>query len=306
MIRKVKHSLDYFVEKSFLKKASKAEETVLENFARTQYDKAKWDTDLMGASDEYQKKSWAVIEDRIGRKKILKLYTKYAFAASIVLLLGLGIYFQKNNSFAPQLCFETTTVSKSIVLSDGSTVYLSPNSILKYPKNFSGEQRNVSLERGNAFFEITKDKQHPFVIKSKDFTTKVLGTSFHICLSKLKSSVLVLTGKVNVSTQKNSVDLTPCQEGIIESNTISKQLVDQKLIQNWYKDMMLNQISLDQLIKLLQYKYEYTFEYAKGVDQNLLLTVFIEKDASLESVLKQMNYITNLKFDVYEKTVRVH
>jgi hypothetical protein len=68
----------------------------------------------------------------------------------------------------------------------------------------------------------------------------------------------------------------------------------------------LNEATLQQVITILQYKYGVTFECENKQILNTPVTVFIEKNASLEGVLKQINYITNLKFNVYDETVKVN
>ncbi|MNR59639.1 hypothetical protein D3C85_1809430 [compost metagenome] len=75
---------------------------------------------------------------------------------------------------------------------------------------------------------------------------------------------------------------------------------------NWYNtDVTLNQTTLKQVITILQYKYGVSFQYDNAHVLAMPLTVFIKKDASLENVLEQINYITNLKFKVYGEIVKV-
>ncbi|MFD1257548.1 FecR family protein [Mucilaginibacter terrae] len=88
------------------------------------------------------------------------------------------------------------------MLPDGSLVWLSPNSTITYPQKFTGNYREVTLA-GEAFFEVSKDIKHPFIISSNELTTKVWGTSFRVkAYNNLPAEVSVLTGKVSVN--KNS------------------------------------------------------------------------------------------------------
>jgi len=66
-----------------------------------------------------------------------------------------------------------------VILPDRSHVWLNAKSRLKYPVNFTGRERKVELE-GEAYFEVAKDKQHPFIVASKDQKIKVLGTHFNV------------------------------------------------------------------------------------------------------------------------------
>ncbi|KDN55621.1 FecR family protein [Flavobacterium seoulense] len=307
MIKRIKHSLERLIDKSVQNKASDAEEKLLENFSLNEYQKSSWNTELMGNADEVSNTIYKNIQFRIGSKKQSFPYLKYMAAASILFLVGLGFFYKLAIVSEKQLTFQTLDVPKSIQLSDGSKIYLAANSLFQYPEKFLAEERKVTLLKGNAFFEVAKDKKHPFIIKSGEIKTKVLGTSFHIQLSKSKCEVIVITGKVNVTTKDQSVDLVPNQQALFSGGKLSRMSVDKSLLVNWYTtDIALNEAALQQVITVLEYKYGVQFQFEnKSVLKNPV-TVFIEKNASLESVLKQINYITNLNFNEYDKIVKVN
>lgn len=307
MIKRIKHSLEYLIDKSSQNATTEAEENFLEKFTISEYHKSDWDEVNLGKSKTASEKLFKQIQFRIAKKKLFSSYFKYAAAASIVFIIGLGFYMNTATDVEKQITFKTASSSKSIQLSDGSVIYLSANSILNYPVQFKGRERKVSLLKGNAFFDIAKDKKHPFIISSGAIKTKVLGTSFHIQLSKSKCTVMVLTGKVNVSTKNQSIDLVPNEEALLSDEKLTKENVDKLFLVNWYnEDITLNQVTVNQVIKLLQYKYGLAFEYNNDVKLSSPLTLSIGKDASIESVLKQINYITNLKFEVYGEVVKVN
>jgi transmembrane sensor len=89
---------------------------------------------------------------------------------------------------------------KKIVLFDGTRIWLSPSSTLEFPDQLIGNFREIKLE-GEAFFEVAKDKIHPFIIHSDHMDTKVVGTSFDIQSYKAQRhyKVTVVTGIVKVS-----------------------------------------------------------------------------------------------------------
>ncbi|WP_316632326.1 FecR family protein [uncultured Flavobacterium sp.] len=306
MIKRIKHSLEYLIDKSARNKTSIAEENLLNDFAFTQYQLSKWNDVSMGNSDEVSQEIYENIQLRIGKKRTFNPYLKYIAAASILFLVGLGFFFRPSIAVEKQLSFKTSDTPKSIELSDGSKIYLAANSSFQYPEKFEGEERKVSLVKGNAFFEVAKDKKHPFIISSGEIKTRVVGTSFHIQLSKSKCEVIVVTGKVNVTSKGQSVDLVPNEEALFTSQKLTKQMADKSFLVNWYNtDVTLNQTTLKQVITILQYKYGVSFQYNNEHVLATPLTVFIKKDASLENVLEQINYITNLKFKVYGEIVKV-
>lgn len=306
MIKRIKHSLEYLLDKSSRGKTSSAEENLLNDFVFNEYQNSKWDESVLGNPEDASQNIYDGIQLRIGKKRTFNPYLKYMAAASILFLIGLGFFLRPNVLNQKQITFKTSSIPKSIQLSDGSKIYLAANSLFQYPEKFEGDQRKVSLLKGNAFFEVAKDKQHPFIIHSGEIQTRVVGTSFHIQLSKLNCKVIVVTGKVNVSGKGQSVDLVPNQEALFESQKLTKQAADKAFLVNWYnEDVTLDQTTLKQVITILQYKYGVSFKYNNEHVLATPLTVFIKKDATLENVLEQINYITNLKFKVYGEIVKV-
>lgn len=94
------------------------------------------------------------------------------------------------------------------VLSDKSTVWLSPHAQLQYPKVFGAEVRRVSMS-GECFFEVTKNPQRPFIIQSRSMITKVWGTSFKVRDDAKNAYVTVKTGKVSVRINKTGDNISP-------------------------------------------------------------------------------------------------
>ncbi len=135
------------------------------------------------------------------------------FAAAVLLFAGIGFLLNKF-VFSTDIMVQTAiNETKIIVLPDGSKVWLNQNSKISYPKNETNE-RSVILD-GEAFFEVVKNPQKPFVITTDFSQTKVLGTSFNlIAYSPLKTVKLtVATGKVSFkSTETNLEQIVLAEE----------------------------------------------------------------------------------------------
>ena len=160
-----------------------------------------------------------------------------SWAAAIALLIGAGIWFlSKPSNDVPQLIVNTnTSEKKKIVLPDGTKVWLNEKSKLTYRLAFDKELRMVHLE-GEAFFDVYKNTEQPFVIAAKGSFIRVLGTSFNVrALSNSQvTEVVVKTGKVSLYSQKSvgkicgdcppRVVLLPNEKGIhdYENNLIRK------------------------------------------------------------------------------------
>ena len=107
-----------------------------------------------------------------------------------------------------------------VVLSEGTEVFLNSDSRLAYPTIFKGKERVVSLE-GEAYFKVTKDAKHPFIVKSGNLQVRVLGTEFNVrSYSPIDVRVTLITGKVAVSDTCgiHSVEMMPGQSAQLSSD----------------------------------------------------------------------------------------
>ena len=97
-----------------------------------------------------------------------------------------------------------------VCLSDGTKVWLNSESELKYASEFVGEERRVYLT-GEAYFEVAKDKEKPFIVKANGINVQALGTSFNIRAHKDDKSVAIIfiSGKVNVDDGRHEAYMKP-------------------------------------------------------------------------------------------------
>lgn len=196
------------------------------------------------------------------QEKILSGWRWMRIAASVALIAGMTSfsywYYTNQTGYAKELSVQqstakslvtrnnTTSKPMMILLSDGSSVVLQPESSLSYSADFGTKNREVSL-KGKAFFEIVKNADKPFLVYTFGLATKVLGTSFLIDApeNSKEIKVEVTTGKVSVFTMDESADskqqqkskelkgfiLTPAQKISFsrEDGKFTKSMVDHVL-----------------------------------------------------------------------------
>lgn len=92
----------------------------------------------------------------------------------------------------------------TLVLEDGTKIWLNARSRIIYPTQFSDHQREVFVE-GEVYFDVTPDKKRPFIVKTDRINVQVLGTKFAISAYKeeKQSHVVLASGTVNVYTDQN-------------------------------------------------------------------------------------------------------
>ena len=104
-----------------------------------------------------------------------------------------------------------------VTLADGTKVWLNAASTLKYPLRFPDGKREVFLA-GEAYFEVTKDSAHPFLVSTPEQGVEVLGTQFNVTAypDELSTKTTLVEGRVRISNTKSGTvhDLNPGQQGI--------------------------------------------------------------------------------------------
>ena len=121
-----------------------------------------------------------------------------------------------------------------VILSDGSKVWLNSASSLRFPVGFADSQRTVELT-GEAYFEVVKNKEKPFLVKVGDMQVKVLGTHFNIKAyndeSFIKTSLF--EGSVKITRGEASGFLKPGEQALLNSSDnniqISKANMDEAI-----------------------------------------------------------------------------
>lgn len=110
--------------------------------------------------------------------------------------------------------------SFKVVLCDGTEVWLNANTNFVYPTVFVGNERVVTLE-GEAYFKVTKDPKRPFIVKTPNVQTRVLGTEFNIrSYTPEDTHVVLINGKVEVSNAKGGsyTRLYPGEDAHLQSD----------------------------------------------------------------------------------------
>lgn len=154
-------------------------------------------------------------------------------AAAVLLGIGISWYFIPQTSDKKVSVAEldssqaenvVTFANKDFIhLPDGSTVLLNEGSVLTYDSSFGKQYRTVHL-RGEAYFDVKKDADHPFIVESGKVRTKVLGTAFNINSNDDKVVVTVTRGLVEVGdNQRVFGKIQPDQQ--ITVNTVKNDFV---------------------------------------------------------------------------------
>ena len=170
----------------------------------------------------YYQQCWALAPDTMDKAVQNEMFTellsqigRYAAVACIILAVGSGAYYAGVKRPADDANTEVTmSVSNGqkadIILADGTKVYINSDSRIVYDNAYNKKTRIVSLE-GEAYFEVAKDKEKPFIVKANGINVQALGTSFNIRAHKDDKSVAVIliSGKVKVDDGRHEAYMKP-------------------------------------------------------------------------------------------------
>ncbi|MBT31308.1 MAG: hypothetical protein CMO01_16765 [Thalassobius sp.] len=269
----------------------------------------------------------SIIEKDIEEKGIKiqsrrKLY--YSIAASISILLAAAWLFWQNTFTEkhqeikePEIVFlEKSTIGGqklNLVLPDGSEVKLNSLSEIKFPQNFNiNPEREVYL-KGEAFFDVTKNPERPFIIHTENFKTKVLGTSFNIKSYQVDNnvSIAVSSGSVWVQNQLDTtseVVLSPSEMLVYEKAEHESRVeeFDYKKILGW-KDgfLVFEKATFEDITAGLSRWYGVNFTVNKPVQMQKGFTGTFENE-SLQNVLKGIAYSLKFKYEILDDKVIIN
>lgn len=257
------------------------------------------------------------IDEKI-KRDIRHLWLKRAsvIAASLLLpvLILSTVYLYREANYYKQIP-NTISVNRGqragITLPDGTIVHLNSESKLTYTPDFNGKLREVILE-GEGFFEVTPNKEKPFIVKTSVFDVEVLGTSFNVSVYNDENIVetALIEGKVKLTMNRypsKPVYLTPSQKFVYAKNerkgTISIMEEDSELA--WKQGILaFNAVPLTEVFKRMERWYGVTIHYDK---ENLVNDKFTGQ-FKLISIQEMMNILRmhyNLKFKIENNDIYI-
>ncbi len=250
-----------------------------------------------------------LIEKSKRKNVISSLATSWGKIAAVLLvsLLIASIYLFVNNNLdhAPGQFVQYIVPEgqkSNLVLADGTKVWLNSGSTLIISTGDPQNVRKCQL-KGEAYFDVTKNKKMPFLVETKDYTVKVYGTKFNVCAYDYlnKSETTLKEGSISILTKsEKEIKMIPGEQFLFYSGEkYSMSEVNPDLFMSW-KDRILkiDNERLEDLVVRIEHWYGVSvhidnFERVK--DLRYTLTI---KTESLKEMFELMNYITPLKYRI--------
>jgi transmembrane sensor len=190
-----------------------------------------------------------------------------------------------------------------IHLPDGSTVLLNEDSELSYAHTFGSESRQVIL-KGEAYFDVAHDPSRPFIVRTGNVTTTVLGTAFNVKAYEEESEVkiTVTRGKVQVVNESKTLGIiTPDQQ--IAVNTSTNEFVQTNLkaaTETAWADrsLILDDINMAQAAALIEEKFKTRMIFAQEDLKECRITAAFLNGESLDQVMKVVSAVVLVEYTI--------
>jgi len=245
---------------------------------------------------------------------------RYSAAAVIFILLGGGILFYTQHDFIQEklgLVAQTKTLFKTtndqirlVILPDGSRIQMNRGTKFSYATHaFNRKQREVWLE-GEAFFEVAKNKEKPFIIHTGIMQTTVRGTSFNVkAYPQLSENVVsVRSGKVEVSDATQTFG-TLTHNKQLTYNTASKNTqISETNWENaagWIKGRLVLNGGVEDLRLRLRQQFGVEVSFEKNALANERLTGTFDQTSKLTDVLTTIGAIYNIRYTIKNNRVTI-
>jgi len=205
----------------------------------------------------------------------------------------------------------------NILLSDGTKVWLNAGSKLAFPQKFSGKNRKVFL-KGEAYFDVFKNKDIPFIVSTDNINVSVHGTKFNLRDNDSENELEVVLVEGAVSLKENSVmnfldkeiKLNPNQKAVYnkeDNKTSVESNVDVAYYISWKEGLLeFNRESIVTVFKRLSRFYNVSFVTERSVELNRKISGKLDLKESLEDVMKVISDAAPITFRIDQDKIYVN
>lgn len=201
-----------------------------------------------------------------------------------------------------------------VVLSDGTKVTINSGTTLRYPEQFGIHSNRQVYLSGEAFFEVSKDKKHPFIVNSNEVDVRVLGTKFNVSAYPEEATVTstLVEGSIQLeedANKSNSVVIVPNQMAVWNKKTknIAVANVDPSLYTAWLNgEMVFKDTPFSVIAKIIErtYNVEIINKSSELAKQRFSGTIST-KESSVENILELLKRDTAFQYSKDNNTITI-
>ena len=196
-----------------------------------------------------------------------------------------------------------------VVLEDGTKVWLNAATVLRYPVQFTSGKRQVELLEGEAYFEVAKNKEKPFIVLANQMEIQAIGTAFDVNTYAVADSALYTTlteGKVKVVTTGGSNMLLPGEQVKVSGGKAKVNAADVEAVTGWKRGLFVfNGTPLPQVMSQLARWYNVRIEYDSRFREPKYFTGEIKRNVPVSKLLQMMELTGIASFKIIEGKILV-
>lgn len=220
------------------------------------------------------------------------------------------VYKIMNDTMKTETIYNTVTVPRGgeykLVLADGTIVWLNSDSHIRYPVTFSGNTRQVELE-GEAYFEVAKDVEKPFIVRMNEYNVRVTGTQFNVRnYSNESLATTLVEGGVQIE-RKGKVDrLRPGQQAVLENNEIRIRVVNVEEQVAWRHGAFgFTQCRLENIMEELARWYDVDVFYMNQQVKDYHFSAWFKRSSSINEVINILEKTKKVSLDLKGRILTV-
>lgn len=150
----------------------------------------------------------------------------------------------------------------SLTLADGTKVWLNAKTKMEYPQSFKAfDERMVKVD-GEAYFEVSKNKNRPFIVKTSKGDVEVLGTKFYVSAYATTDifETSLIEGRVKVRTTYEDMTLNPKDKAVLQNGILTRKHIDDMDIYRWRDGLYcFKNLSFEDVLKQFEIYYDVRF-----------------------------------------------
>jgi transmembrane sensor len=228
----------------------------------------------------------------------LSYVRKWWLAAASVALLAIALVFFSKDKMSTTEWVSIASAdqgSQPVLLPDGSQVWLHQNTILSFEKGFAASDFRRLRLQGEAYFEVQKNAEKPFIVEAAACRILVLGTSFDIRSRDREDEtfVAVKTGKVRVSSTQAQLELNPGEKAIVSRSSGKLQLFKEDVahVAHWRSpELEYRNLALGHVLQQLSHRFEVKIQIGNPDLVNCPYSIYLPK-ADLPSVMANLEAV---------------
>lgn len=260
--------------------------------------------------------TWGEAENtylKSSRRKIFFQIIRYVAAVFIGFCVSSFVFYfsePKPSVLVSSYKLATNKGEKSYLeLPDGTKIWLNSCTTIEYAPDYGVSNRDIYLN-GEAYFEVAKNKELPFVVKANGIDIKALGTAFNVNAYKEDKELIttLFSGKVEVypESTRHKILLEPNQMAIYykDKNKLEKKSYDDNLFVKWRDGALsFDMMYMKDITKLLERNFDVVFRYDNQDIKDLKFRGSFKNNETLSDILNVIKTNTSISYQIVGDTI---